>query len=133
MARKKKQRIDAASASGFGNSLGDKLRAVGLSNSETAASTPAMQKQQTGSDTKLKAIGTVVVRLQRKGRRGKTVTLVEGLGPVSALSPFASKISKALGCGCSVEDSIIVVQGDHGDRLASLLQQYGFDAVSRGS
>lgn len=66
------------------------------------------------------------IRLERKGRRGKQVTLIEGL----ALSPeeraeWLEGLKAALGCGGTVEAETLVLQGDQRQRLPRLLEARG--------
>src|SRR2546425_8423832 len=62
-----------------------------------------------------------VVRLERKGRGGKEVTVVEQLGlPAAALRDWLKGLKAALGCGGAVEDDALVLQGDHRDRVRAL-------------
>lgn len=58
-------------------------------------------------------------RVERKGRGGKTVTLVEGLDELAddERDALARDLRKALGTGAKVEDGAIVVQGDVGERI----------------
>lgn len=70
----------------------------------------------------------VVLRRTSKGRAGKSVTLVQGLVGMP-LKPLAKQIRSAMGCGSSVEDDAIVVQGDQRDRLATWLTEQGVKQV----
>lgn len=66
------------------------------------------------------------LRIERKGRRGKTVTMVEGLGLDDvSLKSVAKELRKALGCGSSVEDSRVVLQGDNRERAGRWLSDRG--------
>lgn len=67
------------------------------------------------------------LRIERKGRRGKTVTLVSGLSlRESALSELARKMKKAMGCGASIEErTVVVLQGDNRERLRIWLESRG--------
>jgi translation initiation factor 1 len=58
-----------------------------------------------------------VVRLERKGRRGKEATVI---------------VKQALGCGGTVEGDTIVLQGDLRQRLAPVLEQRGVGRVTIG-
>jgi translation initiation factor 1 len=74
-----------------------------------------------------------VVRLERKGRGGKEVTCVEGLG----LSPdlmreWLVSLKASLGCGGSVQGKMLILQGDQRERLAELLILRGVSRVVRG-
>ena len=62
----------------------------------------------------------VVVRMERAGRGGRTITRVSGVVlPGPALDDFVRSLKKALGCGASVEDGHIILQGDLVDRAAA--------------
>ena len=72
-----------------------------------------------------------VVRLERKGRGGKEVTVVEQLGlPESGLGEWLKALKGALGCGGAVEGDTLVLQGDHRDRVRALLDQRGVRRIS---
>ncbi len=74
-----------------------------------------------------------VVRLERKGRRGKEVTVVEQLGlGRSELEEWLKALKASLGCGGAVEADALVLQGDQRDRLRGLLQQRGVRRISVG-
>jgi translation initiation factor 1 len=74
-----------------------------------------------------------VVRLERKGRSGKEVTVVEqlGLGP-RELDDWLSALKVALGCGGAAEDGAIVLQGDQRKRLPKILEARGVRRVTVG-
>jgi len=69
---------------------------------------------------------TVTVRLDRKGRAGKSVTVVEGL-PLSRneRETLLKQLKVRLGTGGTLTDSSIEIQGDHRDALMALLQSMG--------
>jgi translation initiation factor 1 len=72
-----------------------------------------------------------VVRLERKQRRGKEVTVIDKLAlPPKQLDEWCSKLKQQLGCGGSVEGDAIVVQGDFRKRLPELLTAMGVRAVT---
>jgi translation initiation factor 1 len=72
-----------------------------------------------------------VVRLERKGRRGKEVTVVEQLGlPAAALRDWLKALKGALGCGGTVEGDALILQGDHRERACALLEERGVRRVS---
>jgi len=74
-----------------------------------------------------------VVRLERKGRRGKEVTVVEQLGlPAPALRDWLKALKDALGCGGAVEGDALVLQGDHRGRLCGILEERGVRRVTVG-
>ena len=75
--------------------------------------------------------GTKVrVYLERKGRGGKTVTLVKGTelsGP--ALKDLAKKLKSHCGVGGKVEDDNIMIQGDQRKKAIPFLLSAGFKDV----
>lgn len=74
-----------------------------------------------------------VVRLERKGRRGKEVTAVEKLDlPAAELGAWLQKLKSSLGCGGAVEGTALLLQGDHRARLAELLPALGVRRVIQG-
>ena len=78
--------------------------------------------------------GKVGVRQERKGRGGRTVTLVTGLrGDDDALAAFAKRLRKALGCGASVDGKAIVLQGDLRERVKNQLTTWGATKVVLGN
>jgi translation initiation factor 1 len=72
-----------------------------------------------------------VVRYERKGRKGKEVTVVDKLGLREAdLEAWTRALKQALGVGGSVEDDTIVLQGDCRARLPALLTARGVRKVT---
>ena len=74
-----------------------------------------------------------VVRLERKGRGGKEVTVVEQLGlkPVE-LEVWLKALKGQLGCGGTSEAETLVLQGDQRERLPALLSARGVRKVTVG-
>jgi len=67
------------------------------------------------------------IRLEKKGRGGKTVTVVYGLRlPPAELKALGKHLRQACGTGGTVKDGTIEVQGDHRERVAEALQQAGY-------
>ncbi len=82
---------------------------------------------------KPKGPARAVVRLERKQRGGKEVTVVEKLGlPPAALATWCRELKQALGCGGSVEGDAIVLQGDLRPRLPAVLTARGVGKVTTG-
>jgi translation initiation factor 1 len=72
-----------------------------------------------------------VVRLERKHRGGKEVTVVEKLElKPDALATWCKELKQALGCGGSVEGDAIVLQGDLRQRLPAVLTKKGVGKVT---
>jgi len=67
------------------------------------------------------------LRMEKKGRGGKTVTVVYGL-PNNAefLKSLCSELKKACGCGGSTTEEGVELQGDLRGRVRAHLEQKGF-------
>jgi translation initiation factor 1 len=67
------------------------------------------------------------LRVEKKGRGGKTVTVVDGL-PRNAdfLKTLGQELKRACGTGGAVSDGAIELQGDLRDRIHTVLLKGGF-------
>ena len=66
------------------------------------------------------------VRLDRRGRGGKSVTVIEGLQMAPKERETLLKQLKAkLGTGGTVKDTSLEIQGDHRDALMAALEKMG--------
>ena len=70
---------------------------------------------------------TVKLRLEKKGRAGKTVTVLYDL-PRNAtfLKELMQELKRACGTGGATTEDAIELQGDLRDRVRELLQNKGF-------
>jgi len=74
-----------------------------------------------------------VVRMERKGRGGKEVTVVEQLGlKAKELEAWLKACKDALGCGGAVEGETLVLQGDQRKRLPAILESRGVRKIISG-
>lgn len=70
------------------------------------------------------------VSIEKKGRGGKTVTLVKGfVGKDEDLKALAKSLKTKCGVGGAVKDNEIVIQGDLRDKVVSLLKTFGYSGV----
>jgi translation initiation factor 1 len=71
--------------------------------------------------------GTVRLRRETKGRGGGTVIVISGI-PLAepTLKVLAGALKKRCGCGGTIKDGIIEIQGDHRDTLLLELQSRGY-------
>lgn len=77
--------------------------------------------------------GVARVRRETKGRGGKTVTTISGLGlPNDELKTLAKRIKARCGCGGSVVDGVIEIQGDRVAMLCEWLVAEDFKAKRAG-
>ena len=76
----------------------------------------------------------VIVRLDRKQRGGKSVTVIEGLLiPTKDMEELLKRLKAGLGAGGTVKDSSVEIQGDHCDALIIALTNMGFRPKRSGS
>ena len=81
--------------------------------------------------TRDQRVGRAVVRLERTGRGGKEVTVVDHLGlRARELETWLKAFKSALGCGGVVKDERLVLQGDQRDRLRTLLTDRGVKKIT---
>lgn len=98
-----------------------------------AADGSVLRKRSAAPVAAPKPIPRAVVRLERSGRGGKEVTVVEHLAITSAArDEWLKTLKAALGCGGAVEDERLVLQGDQRKRLPDLLQARGVKKVTIG-
>ena len=68
-----------------------------------------------------------VLRLEKKGRGGKSVTVVAGLPRNSTfLATLAAELKRACGTGGTAADAAVEIQGDQRERLRALLLAKGY-------
>jgi len=102
---------------------------LGLPPGETTASEPAAAAPDGPSPIPRRA----VVRMERSGRGGKAVTVVEQLAlPPETLAVWLKDLKHALGCGGSVEGEALVIQGDQRPRVQAWLSARGIRKVTMG-
>ena len=71
----------------------------------------------------------LVVRIDRRQRAGKQVTLVEGfVGTQEDLAALAKTLKTKCGVGGTAKDGEITVQGDLRDQVTALLRELGYNA-----
>ena len=71
-----------------------------------------------------------VVRIERSGRGGKEVTVIEQLGLAERdRDEWLKALKSALGCGGAVQGDSLVLQGDQRKRLPELLAARGVRRV----
>lgn len=67
------------------------------------------------------------LRIDRKGRKGKTATIITGFaGKTADLEQLAKKIKTLCAAGGSVKDGEILIQGDFREKIAGFLKQEGY-------
>lgn len=72
-----------------------------------------------------------VVRMERAGRGGKTVTVVEKLDlRPPDLQAWLGDLKRALGCGGVIDGGALVLQGDTRERVGAWLERRGVKKVT---
>ena len=75
----------------------------------------------------------VIVGIERKGRGGKTVSVVSGVMSHDAGKEALLKLLKTkLGTGGTLKDGTIEIQGDRRDQIVELLNGLGYKAKKSG-
>jgi translation initiation factor 1 len=77
--------------------------------------------------------GVVRIRRETSGRKGKGVTTLSGI-PLkeSELKALLKKLKQACGTGGALKEGVVEIQGDHRDKLKTLLEKEGFTVKLAG-
>ncbi|MFO0601006.1 MAG: translation initiation factor [Myxococcaceae bacterium] len=90
----------------------------------SAPEKPVAKKEEKGP-------ARAVVRLERAGRGGREVTLIEHLElSLKQRETWLKELKGAMGCGGVLEDDAIVLQGDLRERIAKWLEKKGVRKVT---
>jgi len=93
------------------------------------------QMRPKATEKSIKSKGRVVVRREKAGRGGKTVTTVREFPsciPLKELEAMTLKFKKICACGGALKGRVIELQGDVCDRVMSELKQFGYKPVRAG-
>ena len=73
------------------------------------------------------------VQASRKGRKGKTVTVITGFqAKPETLAALLKQLKTQCGTGGTVKENEIEIQGDHTQKLVQFLTQLGYKAKISG-
>ena len=90
-------------------------------------------KEEKASVVRPKGDGVVRIQKQTSGRKGAGVSVITGLDlSDEELKKLAAELKKRCGCGGSVKNGIIEIQGEKRDLLKQLLEQKGFTVKLSG-
>ena len=90
-------------------------------------------KEEKASVVRQKGDGVVRIQKQTSGRKGVGVSVITGLDlSDEELKKLAAELKKRCGCGGSVKNGIIEIQGEKRDLLKQLLEQKGFTVKLSG-
>lgn len=131
-----KEKIATDGGQNLGQNPFGALGGLGLPSRPAEAPTPpsAVAAGAAGAAKPTKNRGRVEVLRMTAGRGGKTVTVARafvGIG-LPEKEQLAKKMQKACGCGGTVKDGQIEVQGDKRDEVARILTEAGFRPVMAG-
>ncbi|MBU3069560.1 stress response translation initiation inhibitor YciH [Aestuariicella sp. G3-2] len=104
-------------------------------NSKLVYSTDQGRIKEDKSTTPAADTGDGIVRLHRetKGRKGKGVTLINGLGLAGdELKKLAKQLKQQCGVGGAIKDGVIEIQTDDREKLKALLEKQGFTVKLAG-
>lgn len=130
MAKKEPPSTGALTQNPFAG-LKDRLGVVPAPAPAPAALEPA--KTAARAEPTKSAPARAVVRIEKKGRGGKEVTVVEKLSlGATELERWLKDLKQSLGTGGVVEEGSLVLQGDHRARIAAWLEARGVKKVTLG-
>jgi translation initiation factor 1 len=97
------------------------------------AQRPAIARERTAKSAPTAATSGVRIWIERKGRNGTPVSIIRGLpNDRDRLMDLAGRLKRACGTGGSAKDGEIIIQGDHRERIAALLERDGVRAKLAG-
>lgn len=74
----------------------------------------------------------LTIVLDKKQRKGKVVTLVQGfVGTADDLDALAKELKRHCGVGGNAKDGAIIIQGDNKEKIHKLLTNKGYNAKVR--
>lgn len=89
--------------------------------------------QEKENPKRAKGDGIIRIHRQTSGRKGKGVSIITGLDlDDKAIMSLASELKRRTGCGGSVKDGTIEIQGDMREILKNILEQKGFSVKLAG-
>jgi len=103
-----------------------------VSSPSVSAAEPSRSKEPLPAPQKNR--GRVDIVRSTAGRGGKTVTLVQGFVGIGQpeKEALAKKMQKRCGCGGTVKEGHIEIQGDKREEIAEILKEAGFRPVFAG-
>lgn len=105
------------------NDWKDRLNVVYSTNPDFHYETEAEEE----TDTPEKRVQKLRVKIEKKGRGGKTVTVVSGfIGREDDLKELGRMLKTKCGVGGSVKEGEILIQGEFRERIIELLKADGY-------
>ncbi len=125
MARQEKKRIDTNASESARPGLNAAFAGLDVPNLP-AGPEPAAAAEKPGAIWKM---GRVVLRRETAHRGGKTVIVIHDFAthlPASVIETVAKKVRAACGCGGTVRERTIEIQGDQAAKIRAVLEAEGF-------
>ena len=73
------------------------------------------------------------IQASRKGRKGKTVTIITGFqSQPETLAKLLKQLKTQCGSGGTVKENALEIQGDHAQKLKQILSQIGYKTKISG-
>lgn len=129
MARKRRERIETDVLGKPRPGLNAAFAGLELAN---VAGAPATEPPPPSPKPAVWQMGRVVLRRERAHRGGRTVIVVDDFAthlPQSIIERVAKKLRVACGCGGTVKERSIEVQGDQAAKVRSVLEAEGFQVA----
>lgn len=108
----------------------DRLQALKqtMGDADDSGTEPEIQSQAPADEAPVQS-GRLDIIFERKGRAGKTATIIAGFTiPDADVAALASDLRRALGAGGSARGGEILIQGDRRQDVLRLLSARGFKA-----
>ena len=136
MRPEKKKRIDTEGSQAPLGGLGSAFEKISLPDlpaaspgSPGAPSSSSSSSPPSSPPERVWKMGRVLLRKETARRGGKTVIVVHDFAthlPVSVIETVAKKIRAGCGCGGTVKERTIEIQGDQPGKIRELLEGEGF-------
>jgi translation initiation factor 1 len=89
-----------------------------------------LEKGNDGAPQRLWKMGRVTLQRETAHRGGKTVIVIKDFAthlPISVIETIAKRVRSACGCGGTVKDKRIEIQGDQPTKIRAVLEAEGFE------
>ena len=129
MPREEKKRIDTNAAQAPRTGLNAAFAGLDAGNLPAG---PASLPARADAPQRIWKMGRVVLRREKAHRGGKTVIVVHDFAthlPASVIETIAKRIRQSCGCGGTVRERTIEIQGDQPAKIRAVLEEEGFQVA----